>query len=83
MFEGLSRKTARSLLDLIGKTPLVELPRLSPRPEVQLYARLTDLTNMDLRLVMYDFDVDLLRRIPHPVGAVPVPGVRLLTRPAR
>ena len=40
MFEGLSRKTARSLLDLIGKTPLVELPRLSPRPEVQLYAKL-------------------------------------------
>src|SRR5205823_13377028 len=32
--------TARSLLDLIGKTPLVELPRLSPRPEVQLYAKL-------------------------------------------
>jgi [CysO sulfur-carrier protein]-thiocarboxylate-dependent cysteine synthase len=40
VFEGLSRKTARSLLDLIGKTPLVELPRLSPRPEVQLYAKL-------------------------------------------
>jgi len=40
VFEGLSRKTARSLLDLIGKTPLVELPRLSPRAEVQLYAKL-------------------------------------------
>jgi [CysO sulfur-carrier protein]-thiocarboxylate-dependent cysteine synthase len=40
VFEGLSRKTARSLLDLIGKTPLVELPRLSPRPEVQVYAKL-------------------------------------------
>ena len=40
MFEGLSRKTARSLLDLIGNTPLVEVPRLSPRPEVQLYAKL-------------------------------------------
>ena len=40
MFEGLSRKTARSLLDLIGNTPLVELPRLSPKPEVQLYAKL-------------------------------------------
>ena len=40
MFEGLSRKTARSLLDLIGNTPLVEVPRLSPRPEVQLYSKL-------------------------------------------
>jgi [CysO sulfur-carrier protein]-thiocarboxylate-dependent cysteine synthase len=40
VFEGLSRKTARSLLDLIGNTPLVELPRLSPKPEVQLYAKL-------------------------------------------
>ena len=29
-----------SLLDLIGDTPLVELPRLSPRPEVRLYAKL-------------------------------------------
>jgi cysteine synthase B len=38
--EGLSQKTARSLLDLIGNTPLVELPRLSPKPEVQLYAKL-------------------------------------------
>ena len=40
MFEGLSRKTARSLLDLIGNTPLVELPRLTPSPNVQLYAKL-------------------------------------------
>ena len=40
MFEGLSRETARSLLDLIGNTPLVELPRLSPSPNVQLYAKL-------------------------------------------
>ena len=40
MFEGLSLKTARSLLDLIGGTPLVELPRLAPRPEVKLYAKL-------------------------------------------
>jgi [CysO sulfur-carrier protein]-thiocarboxylate-dependent cysteine synthase len=38
--EGLSQKTARSLLDLIGNTPLVELPRLSPKPEVRLYAKL-------------------------------------------
>ena len=40
MFEGLSRKTARSLLDLIGNTPLVELPRLTLNPNVQLYAKL-------------------------------------------
>jgi cysteine synthase len=40
VFEGLSLKTARSLLDLIGGTPLVELPRLSPRPRVKLYAKL-------------------------------------------
>jgi cysteine synthase len=38
--EGLSRKTARSLLDLIGNTPLVELPRLTPNPNVQLHAKL-------------------------------------------
>jgi [CysO sulfur-carrier protein]-thiocarboxylate-dependent cysteine synthase len=31
---------ARSLLELVGNTPLVELPRLSPRPEVRLYAKL-------------------------------------------
>ena len=31
---------ARSLLDLVGNTPLVELPRLSPRPGVKLYAKL-------------------------------------------
>jgi [CysO sulfur-carrier protein]-thiocarboxylate-dependent cysteine synthase len=31
---------AGSLLDLVGNTPLVELPRLSPRPEVRLYAKL-------------------------------------------
>ena len=40
MFEGQSPKTARSLLDLVGNTPLVELPRLSPKPEVRLYAKL-------------------------------------------
>jgi cysteine synthase len=38
--EGLSLQAARSLLDLIGGTPLVELPRLSPKPEVRLYAKL-------------------------------------------
>jgi [CysO sulfur-carrier protein]-thiocarboxylate-dependent cysteine synthase len=31
---------AASLLDLVGSTPLVELPRLSPKPEVRLYAKL-------------------------------------------
>ena len=31
---------AHSLLDLVGHTPLVELPRLSPKPEVKLYAKL-------------------------------------------
>ena len=29
-----------SLLDLVGSTPLIELPRLSPRPGVRLYAKL-------------------------------------------
>jgi [CysO sulfur-carrier protein]-thiocarboxylate-dependent cysteine synthase len=33
-------RLAPSLLDLIGNTPLVELPRLSPRPEVRLFAKL-------------------------------------------
>ena len=33
-------KTADSLLGLIGQTPLVELPRLSPKPSVRLYAKL-------------------------------------------
>jgi len=31
---------AGSLLDLVGNTPLVELPRLSPKPGVKLYAKL-------------------------------------------
>ncbi len=31
---------APSVLDLIGSTPLVELPRLSPKPSVRLYAKL-------------------------------------------
>jgi [CysO sulfur-carrier protein]-thiocarboxylate-dependent cysteine synthase len=31
---------APSLLDLVGNTPLVELPRLSPKPSVRLYAKL-------------------------------------------
>jgi cysteine synthase len=32
--------TADSLLGLVGSTPLVELPRLSPKPSVRLYAKL-------------------------------------------
>jgi cysteine synthase len=37
-----ARKTEipSSLLDLVGNTPLVELPRLSPKPAVRLYAKL-------------------------------------------
>jgi [CysO sulfur-carrier protein]-thiocarboxylate-dependent cysteine synthase len=35
-----STAAAPSLLDLVGNTPLVELPRLSPKPEVHLYAKL-------------------------------------------
>jgi [CysO sulfur-carrier protein]-thiocarboxylate-dependent cysteine synthase len=31
---------ANSVLDLIGRTPLVELPRLSPKPTVRLFAKL-------------------------------------------
>jgi cysteine synthase len=38
--EGLSPQAARSLLDLVGSTPLVELPRLSPKSEVRFYAKL-------------------------------------------
>src|SRR5207245_10393309 len=33
-------RTAGSLLDLIGNTPLVELQRLAPKPSVRLYAKL-------------------------------------------
>jgi cysteine synthase B len=32
--------SASSLLDLVGSTPLVELPRLTPKPSVRLYAKL-------------------------------------------
>jgi cysteine synthase B len=32
--------TAGSLLELVGSTPLVELPRLAPKPSVRLYAKL-------------------------------------------
>jgi cysteine synthase B len=35
-----TRAHAASLLDLVGSTPLVELPRLSPRPSVRLFAKL-------------------------------------------
>jgi cysteine synthase B len=34
------RSPARSVLDLIGRTPLVQLPRLAPKPSVRLYAKL-------------------------------------------
>ena len=33
-------ETSKSLLDLVGNTPLVELPRLTPKPGVQIYAKL-------------------------------------------
>jgi cysteine synthase B len=33
-------RPAESLLALVGNTPLVELPHISPRPEVKLYAKL-------------------------------------------
>ena len=36
----MASRLAPSLLDLVGNTPLVELPRLSPKPEVRLYAKL-------------------------------------------
>jgi cysteine synthase B len=35
-----TRALAPSLLDLVGSTPLVELPRLAPKPAVRLYAKL-------------------------------------------
>ena len=35
-----SPAVASSLLDLVGQTPLVELPRLSPKPTVTIYAKL-------------------------------------------
>ena len=37
---GSNLRTAGSLLDLVGNTPLVELPRLTPKPSVRLYAKL-------------------------------------------
>ncbi|HKB28324.1 MAG TPA: cysteine synthase family protein [Candidatus Limnocylindrales bacterium] len=36
----MASRLAPSLLDLIGGTPLVELPRLAPKPEVRLFAKL-------------------------------------------
>ncbi len=36
----MASRVASSLLDLVGNTPLVELPSLSPKPEVRLYAKL-------------------------------------------
>jgi cysteine synthase len=37
---GSSLRRAGSLLELVGNTPLVELPRVSPKPSVRLYAKL-------------------------------------------
>jgi [CysO sulfur-carrier protein]-thiocarboxylate-dependent cysteine synthase len=37
---GSSVRTAGSLLELVGNTPLVELARLAPKPSVRLYAKL-------------------------------------------
>src|SRR5690349_24506502 len=37
---GSSLRTAGSLLELVGNTPLVELPRRSPKPSVRLFAKL-------------------------------------------
>jgi [CysO sulfur-carrier protein]-thiocarboxylate-dependent cysteine synthase len=37
---GSSVRAAGSLLELVGNTPLVELPRLTPKPSVRLYAKL-------------------------------------------
>ena len=36
----MASRLAGGILDLVGNTPLVELPRLAPRPGVQLYAKL-------------------------------------------
>jgi cysteine synthase B len=36
----MGRDAAGSLLDLVGSTPLVELSRVSPKPEVRIYAKL-------------------------------------------
>ncbi|HSG14027.1 MAG TPA: cysteine synthase family protein [Gaiellaceae bacterium] len=35
-----ARALAASLLDLVGSTPMVELPRISPKPSVRIYAKL-------------------------------------------
>ena len=35
-----SLQVAASMLDLVGSTPLVELARISPKPEVTIYAKL-------------------------------------------
>ena len=37
---GSNVRTAGSLLELVGNTPLVELRRLTPKPSVRLYAKL-------------------------------------------
>ena len=37
---GHGEPTRSGLLELVGNTPLVELPRLSPKPSVRIYAKL-------------------------------------------
>jgi cysteine synthase B len=37
---GTRERTFDSLLDLVGNTPLVELSRISPKPDVKIYAKL-------------------------------------------
>src|SRR5579862_6734827 len=37
---GSSLRATGSLLELVGNTPLVELPHLTPKPSVRLYAKL-------------------------------------------
>ena len=36
----MSRAPARTVLELVGNTPLVELPRLAPKPDVRILAKL-------------------------------------------
>src|SRR3954452_5059771 len=36
----MSSRLAPSLLDLVGETPLVELPRITPKASVRIYAKL-------------------------------------------
>ena len=55
---------------------------LKEATEQHLYTRLTDLANLDLRLVCYDITSTYFEGDPTPIGPVPVQGVRLLARPS-